>query len=173
MFDQLPPEVHATIRQFRVAELSTLAKDSTPITWPVTGLFQPERGRVVFTTSIGLPQKALNIARNPKVSVLYSDPTGSGLREPAHVLLQGDATLSEVTTWNDDLDELWQLLAIRQPASKSFAEYRLARWFMDWYFMRILIYVKPRRVAWWARGDYAGPPRTLGSAATEEASRVA
>lgn len=172
MLDQLPSEVVATIRQFRAAELSTLAKDGTPIVWPVSGLFLPQRGQIMFTTSIGFPQKAFNIERNPNVSILYSDPTGSGLKNPAHVLVQGKATLSKVTTWNEDLDEFWQLLSIRQPPSRGFTEYRLSRWFLDWYYMRILIYVKATRVKWWPRGDYAAPARSLGSAA-QEARHVA
>jgi general stress protein 26 len=172
VLERLPHEVVATIRKFRAAELTTLAKDGTPITWPLCGLFQPDKDRIVFSTSIGLPQKALNVQRSSKVSVLYSDPTGSGLKNPAHVLVQGDATVSDVTTWDDDLDELWQMLAVRQPPSKDFAEYRLARWLMDWYFIRLLIYVKPKKIRWWAGGDYASPAQTIESSSEREAADV-
>ena len=39
-----------------------------------------------------MPQKAFNIRRNPKVSMLFSEPTGSGIDVPGAVLVQGDAT---------------------------------------------------------------------------------
>ena len=39
-----------------------------------------------MTTSIGLPQKAFNIRRNPQVSLSFSEPTGSGVAKPGAVL---------------------------------------------------------------------------------------
>jgi hypothetical protein len=41
----------------------------------------------VITTSIGLPHKAYNVRRNPRVALLYSDPTGSGLDSRPEVLV--------------------------------------------------------------------------------------
>ena len=49
----------------------------------------------MIATSIGLPQKAFNVRRNPKVSMLFSEPTGSGVAEPGAVLIQGDATAED------------------------------------------------------------------------------
>ena len=87
----LPSEVEAVFRGFRTCELATVSKDGTPIAWPNVALYQPEQSRFLITTSIGLPQKAFNIRRNPRVAMLFSNPTGSGLATPPAVLVQGDA----------------------------------------------------------------------------------
>ena len=68
----------------------------------------------------GLPQKAFNIRRNPKVSMLFSEPTGSGVAEPGAVLIQGDATaedriVTDVSS-DPDLEALAETMAWRQPA---------------------------------------------------------
>jgi hypothetical protein len=44
-----------------------------------------------------------------------------------------------------------------QPASRRFTALPV-RGFLDWYFMRLLIRVTPRRVSWWARGDTSRAP---------------
>ncbi len=158
----LPTELERVFRHFRCAELATLAKDGTPLAWPVVVLYQPERGRFLTTTSIALPQKAYNIRRDGRVSLLYSDPTGSGLAAPPAVLVQGDAAApDEVVTWNDDLRALWRLLAARQPASKANSANPLARHLMAWYFMRLLIPIVPRRICCWPEGDFSRPAQEI------------
>jgi general stress protein 26 len=160
--ETIPQEVEAVLRNFRCAEMATMAKDGTPLAWPVVILYQPERGRFVATTSIALPQKAHNIRRNGRVSLLYSDPTASGLVAPPTVLVQGDATApDEVVTWNDDLRNLWELLAVRQPASNANSANPFSRWLMDWYYMRLLIPIVPRRIRWWPEGDFTRPAQEI------------
>ncbi len=75
----LPPEVEAVFLEFRTCEMSTLARDGAPITWPTLPFWRPHEGRFLITTSIGLPHKAFNVRRNPRVALLFSDPTASGL----------------------------------------------------------------------------------------------
>jgi hypothetical protein len=70
---RLPCEVEAVFREFRTCEFSTLARDGTPITWPTIPFWEPGRERFRITTSIGLPQKALNARRDRRVSLLFSD----------------------------------------------------------------------------------------------------
>jgi hypothetical protein len=107
----LPADVEAVVRAFRTCEFATLAKDGTPIVWPTTPLYRPKTGQFLVTTSIGLPQKAFNARRNPRVSLLFSNPIASGLASPPAVLIQGNAQVSEdVRTWDDDLVEFWPLL---------------------------------------------------------------
>jgi hypothetical protein len=81
-----------------------LAKDNTPITWPTVALYQPAQVRFVITTSIGLPQKAYNLRRAPRVAMLYSDPTGSGLAAPPVVLVQGDAVCPDKIVTRSDVN---------------------------------------------------------------------
>jgi Pyridoxamine 5'-phosphate oxidase len=158
----VPPEVEAVFRQVRTCEFTTLAKDGTPITWPTVALYQPTRARFVITTSIGLPQKAYNLRRTPRVAMLYSDATGSGLAAPPAVLVQGDAACpDQVVTQSDELDALGRLVMVRQPVSARYSANPLARWLSDWYLMRLLIYVTPRRIRWWPHGDVSQPAAEL------------
>ena len=132
------------MRAFRTCEFAMLAKDGTPIVWPTSPLYRPATRQFLVTTSIGLPQKAFNVRRNPRVSLLVSNPTGSGLVSPPAVLVQGDAQVSdEIHTWNEDLAEFWPLLGQRQPASRLMHSSALMRYLADWYYMRLLIYPEP------------------------------
>lgn len=114
----LPPEVEAVFHQFRTAEMSTIARDGTPVTVEVTPVWQPDRGRFLVTASIGLPRKAYNARRNPQVALLYSDPTASALPQPPAVLVQGQATVSELVTCDDELASYWLVLWTKQPIGR-------------------------------------------------------
>ena len=155
----LPPEVEAVFREFRTCEMSTLARDGSPITWPTLPFWRPHEGRFLITTSIGLPHKAFNIRRYPRVSLLFSNPTASGLTEPPAVLVQGDAGAPDEVTAsvNGFEDEVRQVFR-RQPASGFYSSNPLARYLFDWYYMRLTIYVSPRRILWWPGGDFERTP---------------
>jgi hypothetical protein len=115
---ELPGELGAVICEFRTCELSTLARDGGPVTWPTTPLLQPEEGRFLITKSIGFPQKAFNIRHNVRVSLLFSHPTASGLTNPPAVLVQGDAEApDEVITRSRELEALERRVFPRQPAA--------------------------------------------------------
>ena len=107
------------IDKYFTCEFTTLSRDGSPQTWPVMPRLLTD-GRFLVTTSIGLPQKAFNIRRNPKVSLLFSEPIGSGVTEPGAVLIQGDATAEDriVTDMSSDPDlaALMETIAKRQPA---------------------------------------------------------
>jgi hypothetical protein len=100
-------------------------QDGTPITWPTLPFWYPDEGRFLITTSIGLPHKAFNVRRNPRVSLLFSDPTASGLTNPPAVLVQVDAVSPDEveTSLLGFEDELRQVLR-RQPAGGSTAATR-------------------------------------------------
>lgn len=155
-----PDNLLVVFREFRTCEFSTMAKDGTPITWPTAARFQPEQRRFVITTSIGLPQKAFNIRRNPRVALFFSDPTASGLTSPPAVLVQGDAEAPDtVVTSVEGLEEYWRENILgRQPAGMLYSRNALTRYLTDWYYMRILIHVKPRRIVWWPSGNMAAQP---------------
>ena len=118
----------------------------------------------MLTTSIGLPQKAFNIRRNPKVSLLFSEPTGSGIAEPGAVLIQGDATAEDriVTDMSSDpeLAALVETVTRRQPAGAVWSS-PLGRRMWWSYYMRILIYVIPRRALFWPTRDFIGATQEL------------
>jgi len=151
--------VEAVFREFRTCEMSTLARDGSPITWPTLPFWRPDEGRFLITTSIGLPHKAFNIRRNPRVSLLFSNPTASGLTNPPAVLVQGDAEApDEVVTSVEGFEDEVRRVFRRQPASGFYSSNPITRYLFDWYYMRLTIYVSPRRILWWPGGDFERSP---------------
>lgn len=55
------------IDNYRTCEFATLSRAGVPQTVPVSPILLDD-GRLFMATSIGLPQKAFNIRRNPRVS---------------------------------------------------------------------------------------------------------
>jgi hypothetical protein len=160
--------VKAVFYHFFTCEMTTIgSKSGQPVTWPVMPLYWEQRGQFVLFTSIGLPQKALNVRRHPRVSLLFSDPTGSELRNPPAVLVQGEAQapddiVAAIGGLDPELLELVKTQALRmlelQPAMKMYLRNAVTRYLMDWYFMRLVITVTPRRILWWEAGDRSRPP---------------
>ena len=158
----LPPDVAKVFQEYRACEFTTLAKDGTPITWPTLPFYDADAGRFVVTTSVAFPQKAFNIRRDPRVSLLFSDPTGSGLVEPPAVLIQGDAEAPDrVDTLIRGYEERLKLVFQRQPSSGIYSGNPLMRRYFDWYYMRLLIVVTPRRIRWWPQGDFTQASREI------------
>lgn len=94
---------NGVISSYRVAEYISRTGDGAPLCWP---LF-PELtdGRIAFSTPYAMPTKARNARQDPRVAVLFSDPTASpGSDADPMVLLQGRAEV---------LDSDWQLNADR------------------------------------------------------------
>jgi len=151
------------IDRYFTCELTTLSRDGSPSTWPVTPRLLSD-GRLLTTTSIGMPQKAYNIRRNPKVGLLFSEPTGSGVAQPGAVLIQGDATAEDriVTDVSTDADvaALMETVARRQPAGNIWSTW-VGRRVMWPYYVRLLIYVMPRRAFYWPTRDFTQAPQEL------------
>lgn len=160
-----PSEVEVVLKEFRTCEFTTLARDGSPMTWPVTALYDQKQGRFLTCTSIGLPQKAFNIRRNPRVSLLFSNPTGSGLSQPPAVLVQGEARVSEnidvSPLANEELRKCWLHIMRFQPFSPIYGNDPLSHFLYDWYFMRLVISVTPRRLCWWDHGDFTQAPHEM------------
>jgi hypothetical protein len=81
------------IENYYTCELTTLSRDGSPQTWLVTRRLLTD-GRLLFTTSIGLSQKAFNVRRNPQVSLLFSEPTGSGAADDIVTGMSSDPDLA-------------------------------------------------------------------------------
>ena len=159
---ELPSEVEDVFEEFRTCEMSTLARDGTPITWPTLPFWYSDEKRFTVTASIALAQKAFNVRRNPRVSLLFSNPTASGLENPPAVLVQGDAEApDEIETSVAGFEEELRKVYPRQPASRAYGNDPFTRYFMDWYFMRLMIYVTPRRILWWPGSDFWREPFEL------------
>jgi hypothetical protein len=142
----IPSDAIAAIDAYRTCEFLTVSRSGVPIAWPTVGAHNSD-GTFTITTSIGLPQKAFNVRRNPLVAVLFSDPTGSGLQETPQVLIQGAAVCpDEVVTSVLRARKVWLLIFERQPESRAYSANPVSRWFMDFYYMRLLITITPTAV---------------------------
>ena len=79
MTASLPEEVREVFSRFITTEYTTIDRRGQPIAWPVTPYYEPGGATIDITTGVGYPKKALDAKRNPRVSLLFSDPTGSGI----------------------------------------------------------------------------------------------
>ncbi|SDT72581.1 pyridoxamine 5'-phosphate oxidase family protein [Actinoplanes derwentensis] len=142
----LPTSLAETLQAYRTCELATLSKSGSPVAWPTSGLVLDD-GTILLTTSLGFPQKAVNIRRDERVALLFSDPTASGLKHPTQVLVRGEARCpGEVhVTPAGDLEPFWAMLFERQPASQSYLDWP-ATLLTDFYYMRLKIVVTPTEV---------------------------
>jgi len=160
--DRCPPEVLAVFAEFRTAETTTLAADGTPVTWPLFPMFRRDRGMFQLTTSIGLPDKAFNIRRDPRVALLFSNPVGTALVDPPAVLIQGVASCpDELATDFEPFREDFIRLTRAQPISRFYGLDPLSRRLVAWYFYRLVIDVVPQRVRWWPHGDMTAEPHEM------------
>src|SRR5258707_15846413 len=98
------------------------------------------------------------------VSLLVPEPRGSNFIRPGAVLIQGDATAEDTVVTDmmatPDLAALNETVIARQPSSKLMSSWVGRRLFFP-YYMRILIYVTPRRALYWPTGDFAQPSAEL------------
>jgi hypothetical protein len=155
----LPREVQQVFGNFVTTELTTIDGHGQPITWPVNPYYRAGADCISVTTGIGYPKKARDAERNPQVSLLFSDPTGSGMDRAPMVLVQGTAHVDD-----SDLDANRERY-IRDSAEKlaAGAPSERGRRFFDWYFTRIYVDVRPERVYMWPAGDATGEPELLDS----------
>jgi hypothetical protein len=156
----LPEQVQQVFDRFITTEYTTITPAGQPITWPVTPYYEPGAATIDVTTGLGYPKKADDAARNPKVALLFSDPTGCNLDSPPQVLVQGTAVV-------DDRDlaanrERYGREAVEKlPATKSMLPPKPVRRMFDWYFTRIYVKVRPERVYVWESGDCSDEPKLL------------
>jgi Pyridoxamine 5'-phosphate oxidase len=158
----LPIDVQQVFETFVTTELTTVDGRGQPITWPVTPYYRPGGDCISFTTGLGYPKKANDAARNPQVSMLFSDPTGSGLQRAPMVLVQGVASVDD-----EDLDanreRYIREAAEKLPSGPSEGPPESMRRLFNWYFTRIYVHVRPERVYIWPDGDGSREPELLDS----------
>ncbi|MEV5706418.1 pyridoxamine 5'-phosphate oxidase family protein [Actinoallomurus sp. NPDC052274] len=156
-------ELAATIAAYRTCEFTTLGRDGTPLTWPTAAWFHDD-GTFLVTTSLAFAQKALNVRRDGRVALLFSDPTGSGRPDAPQVFVAGTAVCPEdIRTGPEGAEDYWRMLFERQPHSRGYLR-PPARWFMDWYYLRLLITVTPTQVSVRPPLAELAPPEPAGSA---------
>jgi hypothetical protein len=158
----LPADVQAVFDRFITTELTTISSAGQPITWPVTPYYSPGGPCIDVTTGLGYPKKAHDARANPLVSLLFSDPTGSGLQSPPMVLVQGSAEVDDRDLEanrkryaRESVEKLPEIAKLTPPEP--------VRRMLNWYYARIYIHVRPERVFVWPRGDTAAEPQLYGA----------
>ena len=162
MTASLPPEVQSVFDRLITTELTTIDSRGQPITWPVTQYYGPGDPWIDVTTGLGYPKKADDARANPLVALLFSDPTGSGVSDPPMVLVQGCAQVDD-----RDLDANRRRYAAESleklPGTAKLQPPAALRQFLDWYYTRIYIHVRPERVYVWPRAGISAEPELFGA----------
>jgi hypothetical protein len=158
----LPDPVREAFSNFITCEYTTIDNRQQPIVWPVTPYYDDGAETIEVTTGLGYPKKANDARANPRVSLFFSDPTGSGIDDGRRVLVQGTAKV-------DDRDlvanrERYMRESIEKlPATKSMQPPKPLRGMFNWYYTRLYVKVRPERVFVWPDGDHSQPPQLIDS----------
>ena len=160
MTASLPEEIQRVFDRFITTEYTTVDRAGQPITWPVTPYYSPGDPCIDLTTGLGYPKKANDAEKNPKVALLFSDPTGSEMESPPQVLIQGIAEVDD-----RDLDANTERYARESleklPETKSMMPPKPLRKMFAWYFTRLYVHVRPERIYVWPDGDPSQEPQLL------------
>jgi hypothetical protein len=162
MTASLPTDIQQVFERFITTEYVTIDGAGQPIAWPVTPYYRSGDPCIDVTTGLGYPKKANDARTNPRVALLFSDPTGSGLDDPPSVLLQGTADVDD-----HDLDanrerydrEVHEKL----PGAAGAEPPSFMKRYFGWYYTRIYVHVRPERVFVWRGGDAASEPEMFGT----------
>ena len=166
MTSTLPQEVRDAFERFITCEFTTVDAAKQPITWPVTPYYEGGGPTIDLSTGLGVPKKADDARAHPSVSLLFSDPTGSGIDSGIRVLVQGTATVDDEDL-KANADRYFHESGQKLPATKKMHPPKLLRTAFNFYYVRIYIKVRPERVFVWPEGDLTEEP-TLHDARLEE-----
>jgi hypothetical protein len=153
----LPDEVQQVFDRFITTEYTTIDRRGQPICWPLTPYYRPGDPCIDVTTALGYPKKALDAEANPKVALLFSEPTGCGMDAAPQVLVQGiadvdyhDLEANRVRYTRESAEKL--------PAAKEMLPPEPLQRLFSFYFTRLYIHVRPERVYVWPDGDPTQEP---------------
>jgi hypothetical protein len=153
----LPQQARDAFDRFVTTEYTAVGAREQPITWPVTPYYEQGDPTIDVSTGLGYPKKADDAIRRPKVSLLFSDPTGSGVERPAQVLVQGIAEVDDQNLERNS-ERYFRESSVKLPATKKMHPPKPMRAMFSWYYTRIYVYVRPERVFIWRDGDVGAEP---------------
>jgi len=154
----LPPEVQQVFDRFVTTEFTTVDGRGQPITWPLTPYYKPGDPCIDVTTGLGYPKKAKDARANPKVAMLFSDPTGSGLADAPQVLVQGIADVDD-RDLDANRERYRREIEEKLPGLKNDMPPKLFEGMLSWYLTRIYIRVRPERIYVWPGSDVTAEPK--------------
>ena len=140
------------------AEYGSLTRAGAPVTVPTTPYVGTGGRTLDVTTGLTYPAKAERARRDPRVCLLFADPMGSGIDQPATVLVQGLATVRDCDL-QANTDRYIRISMQKYPSVlKGQPRFALRR--MGWYFTRIFIEITPLHVRWWPNRGLDAEPRS-------------
>jgi hypothetical protein len=153
----LPAEVQRVFERFLTSEFTTIDGRGQPICWPLTPYYSQGDPCIDVTTALGYPKKAFDARANPKVALLFSEPTGCGMDAAPQVLVQGiadvdhrDLEANRVRYSRESREKL--------PGASDLSPPEPVQRLMSFYFTRLYIHVRPERVYVWPDGDSSREP---------------
>ncbi len=156
MTSSLPREIRNAFEGFITTEFTTIDAGGQPITWPVTPYYSQGASTIDVTTGIGYPKKANDAKRNPRVSLLFSDPTGFPKAGSSRVLVQGTADVDDENL-DANHERYRRESAVKLPSTKDMYPPKPLLGLFHWYFARVYVKVRPERVFVWPDGDFTAP----------------
>jgi hypothetical protein len=154
----LPPEVQRVFDSFITTEYTTIDRRGQPISWLLTPYYRPGDPCIDVTTGLGHPKEANDALANPKVALLFSDPTGSGMENAPQVLVQGTADVDD-RDLTANRERYTRESVEKLPATKQLLPPKPLMGLFDWYFTRIYVHVRPERVYVWPYGEATREPQ--------------
>src|SRR5215213_4332540 len=158
----LPTEVRETFSRFITCEYTTIDSHQQPIVWPVTPYYDDGAATIDVTTGLGYPKKANDARANPRVSLFFSDPTGSAVGGRRRVLVQGTAQVDD-RDLIANRERYWRESSEKLPAMTELHPPKPLRGMFNWYYTRLYVKVRPERVFHWPDGDHSKPPEVIDS----------
>jgi hypothetical protein len=158
----LPQDVRDVVERFITCEYATVDATKQPIAWPVTPYYRSGAPTIDVTTGLGYPKKAEDARRNPRVAMLFSDPTGSGIEAGIRVLVQGTAEVDD-RNLVENRERYWRESWEKLPGMRSMHPPHVVRGIFNWYYTRLYVKVRPERVFVWPDGDVGREPAVLDS----------
>ena len=144
---QVPSWVRDVFENYLICEITTLDNDK-PVTFPMLFFYDSSSGKFAVTSSILFSKKVEHLKKNPRVSLLFSNPTGSTVPKHA-VLVQGNAKCED-----SDLDHGWERFLPQWRKKEPYIDAFLSeREKFSWFWKRIVIEVEPRRITAWKNAD--------------------
>jgi hypothetical protein len=151
-----PADLAELARRSMVCEYASLTRDGRPITWAVSPYLGADGTTLDVSTGLTYPAKAERARRDPRVALLFSSPTGTGLERPPVILVQGLATVRDADL-QAGLDRY-----LRETRAKTPSMYKgmpkVAIRSLDWYLARIWVQVTPLHVLIWPEGRLDAEP---------------
>ncbi len=153
---QVPTWVREVFEKYLICEFTTISSGK-PVTFPMLYFYEANSGKFTVTSSILFSKKVENMKNNPKVSLLFSNPEGSGIGRHV-VLAQGMAECDD-----SDLDHGWERFLPQWRKKEPYIDaFLVEREKFGWFWKRIVVQVEPLKVMAWKNGNTEEAPEVFG-----------